>query len=180
MVPLMAPMVLLERTATPWTVVEAGYSSLVTLGWKQGGPSPFLTERARIRAPQVIQYAAVPGAAMLVSPAGAVVLWTGDAGEVDAVRVARSVAGLGARHEVTSFRIGTACVHAAPVCHGWMLCVLSTSGVNPSFVIERLRRASYVLALALVDGVAPGGPGDAGSGGAPAEVSAALLPARKN
>lgn len=117
---------------------------------------------------------------MLVSPAGAVVLSTGDAAEVDAARVARTVVGLGARHEVTSFRLGTVCVHAAPVCQGWMLFVLSTAGVNPTFVIERLRRASYVLALALVDGVDPGGPGDAGSGGAAAEVFAARLPARKN
>jgi hypothetical protein len=117
---------------------------------------------------------------MLVSPAGAVVLSTGDAAEVDATRVARTVVGLGARHAVTSFRIGTTCVHAATVSHGWMLCVLSTAGVNPTFVIERLRRASHVLALALADGVAPGGPGDAGSGGAPAEVFAARLSARKN
>ena len=81
----------------------------------------------------------------------------------------------GRRH----FRVGTTCVHAAPVCHGWTLCVLSTAGVHPSFVVDRLRRASHVLALALVDGVAPD-PQASGNGGAPAEVFAARLPARRS
>jgi len=102
----------------------------------------------------------------------------GDLADVDTARVARRAA-LGAREDRTSFWIGTTCVHAAAVCRGWKLCVLSTAGVSPSFVIERLRGARYVLALALVDGVAPSGPGDSGSG-APAEVFAARASARQN
>jgi hypothetical protein len=107
---------------------------------------------------------------MLVSPSGAVVLFSGDAAEVDAGRIARRATVLSAGHEVTSFRAGTVCVHVAPVCQGWTLCVLSTAGVHPSFVIERLRRASHVLALALEDGVGTRGPGGSGDGGAPAEA----------
>ena len=103
---------------------------------------------------------------MLVSPSGAVVLFSGDAPEADAGRIARTATALGASHEVTSFRVGTVCVQAAPVCQGWTLCVLSTAGVHPSFVIERLRRASHVLALALEDGVGRGGHGGSGDGGA--------------
>lgn len=139
--------------------------------WSTGGSSPFLTERARTRAPQVLCYAAVPGAAMLVSPSGAVVLFDGDAGEVDVGSMARSVAARAASAGVSSFRFGTTCVHAAPIGRGWALCVLSTAGVHPSFVIERLRRASHVLALALADGVDPAAGGGSGQGGAPAEVS---------
>ena len=147
-------------------------------GWRIGGPSPFLTERARTRAPQVLAYAAAPGAAMLVAPSGAVVLFSGEATEVDAARIGRAAAAaLGATRDVSSFRVGTTCAHAAPVCHGWTLCVLSTAGVQPSLVIERLRRASHVLALALFDGNTPP-PGDSGSGGAPAEVFAARPPDR--
>lgn len=150
-----------------------------TGGWSVGGPSPFLTERARTRAPQVVSYAAVAGAAMLVSPRGAVVLSSGEASEVDAGRIAESVASLGASDAISSFRVGTACVYAAPVCSGWALCVVSTTGVQPSVVIERLRRASHVPALALADSNAPG-PHGSGSGGAPAEVFAARLPPRKS
>ena len=116
---------------------------------------------------------------MLVSPSGAVVLISGDAEEADADRIARTATALGAARAVTSFRAGTACVHAAPVCNGWTLCVLSTVGVHPSFVIERLRRASYVLALALEDGVGTGGHGS-GDGGAPAEVFLLRMPERKH
>ena len=116
---------------------------------------------------------------MLVSPSGTVVLIRGDAPEADADRIARTAAALGAAHAVTSFRAGTVCVHAAPVCHGWTLCVLSTVGVHPSFVIERLRRASHVLALALEDGVRTGGRGGSSDGGAPAEVFSLRVPERK-
>lgn len=56
-------------------------------GWNAKGLSPFLSERARSRAPQVLSYAAVTGAAMLVSPSGEVVLFSG-AAEVDAERIA--------------------------------------------------------------------------------------------
>ncbi len=116
---------------------------------------------------------------MLVSPSGAVVLFSGDADEADTDRIARTATALGAGRTVTSFRSGAVCVHAAPVCHGWTLCVLSTVGVHPSFVIERLRRAGYVLALALEDGVRPGGHGS-GDGGAPAEVFLLRMPERKH
>jgi hypothetical protein len=147
--------------------------SLSIDGWHSGGPSPFLTERARIRAPQILSYAAVPGAAMLVAPSGAVVLFSGEASELDVSRIGQAVAALGGSHDMSTFRVGTACVHAARVCQGWTLCVLSTAGMAPSFVIERLRRASNVLALALVDGVRPDAAGGSGSGGAAAAVFAA-------
>jgi hypothetical protein len=145
------------------------YAAVVAIGgWQLGGPSPFLTERARTRAPQVLSYAAVPGAAMLVAASGAVVLYSGEVSENDASRIGKAVAALGGHHDGSSFRVGTTCVHGALVCQGWTLCVLSTSGVHPSLVIERLRRASKVLALALFDGVPPDSAGSAGSGGAPA------------
>lgn len=117
---------------------------------------------------------------MLLSPSGAVVLFSGDASEVDTERIARTVTALGAHHAVTSFSAGSVCVHAAPVCHGWTLCVLSTVGVHPSFVIERLRRASYVLALALEDGVERGGRGGSSDGGAPAEMFVSRAAERKH
>ena len=148
-------------------------------GWNAKGLSPFLSERARSRAPQILSYAAVTGAAMLVSPSGEVVLFSGTA-EVDVERVVRVAAALGGASAVTSFAEGTTCIHAAPVCMGWMLCILSTVGAYPGQVIERLRRASEVLALALVDGVATGSGGGPGPDGAPAEVFAARLPARRN
>jgi hypothetical protein len=149
-------------------------------GWNAKGLSPFLSERARSRAPQVLSYAAVTGAAMLVSPSGKIVLFSGTAAEVDVERIVRVAAALGGASAVTSFAEGTTCVHAAPVCMGWMLCVLSTVGTYPGQVIERLRRASVVLALALVDGVAPGSGGGPGPDGAPAQVFADRLPARRN
>jgi hypothetical protein len=149
-------------------------------GWNAKGLSPFLSERALSRAPQVLSYAAVTGAAVPVSPRGEVVLFSGST-EVDIERIARLAAALGGTSAVVSFAEGTTCVHAAPVCMGWMLCILSTVGVYPGQVVERLHRASAVLALALVDGVAPGsGGGRSGPDGAPAEVFAARLPARKN
>jgi hypothetical protein len=151
---------------------------MVTGTWNLGGASPFLSERARTRAPQVLLYAAVAGAAMLISPAGAVVLFSGEAPEIDIARVARSAAALSG-HDSISFRVGATCVHAAPVCLGWVLCVLSTAGVQPSLVIDRLRRASHVLALALTDGVRPGGSSGSGGGSAPNEVFAERLSERK-
>ena len=142
-------------------------------GWKLGGASPFLTERARVRAPEILAYVGIAGAAMLVSPAGVVVLVSGDATEVDAGRIARIAAARRDGEAVWSFRVGSTCVHTASVCHGWTLCVLSTAGVPPSLVSDRLRRASYVLALALMDGVEPVGGVGGGNSGAPAEVSIA-------
>jgi hypothetical protein len=145
--------------------------------WKSSGLSPFLTDRARDRAPQILSFAAVTGAAMLVSPSGEVVLFSG-AAEVDVERIARLARALGGADAVTSFAEGTTCVHAAPI---WMLCVLSTVGAYPGDVIERMRRASAVLGLALVDGVTPGSGGHGpASGGAPAEVFAVRAAHRKS
>jgi hypothetical protein len=70
--------------------------------WKRSGLSPFLSERARSRAPQVLSYAAVTGAALLVSPTGEVVLFAGTA-EADLERVARLAAHLGGTTAVVSF-----------------------------------------------------------------------------
>jgi hypothetical protein len=149
--------------------------------WNTTGLSPFLSERARSRAPEILSYAAVTGAAMLVSPNGEVVLFTGAAAELDIERIARRARGFGGSENVVSFSDATTCIHAGPVCRGWMLCVLSTMGAAPAQVIERLRRASSVLALALVDG---GGArsrgGGSGSGGLPAEVFARQPSPRKN
>ena len=118
--------------------------------WSSSGLSPFLSERARSRAPQILSFAAVTGAAMLVSPHGEVVLVSGSS-EVDIERVVRLAEALGGSSKVVSFTHDGTCVHAAPVCLGWMLCVLSTVGAYPGQIIERLQRASAVLALALVD-----------------------------
>jgi hypothetical protein len=149
-------------------------------GWSRSGLSPFLSERARSRAPQVLSYAAVTGAAMLVSPRGEVVLLSGST-EADIERVARLAEHRGGANAVVSFSHDNTCVHAAPVCMGWMLCIMSTVGAYPGQVIERLHRATAVLALALVDGVSAGGGGGGhGPDGAPAEVFAARLQARKN
>lgn len=142
-----------------------------TGSWKLGGASPFLTERAQARAPQVLAYAAVAGAAMIVSATGEIVLSSGEAIEVDLARIARIAASCDA---VRSFRHGTICVHIAPISRGWSLCVLSTAGVQPMLVVERLRRASYVLALALIDGMPPNQGGPNGEGGAPAELFARI------
>ena len=147
--------------------------------WKLTGASPFLTDRARTRAPLVLSYAGVTGGALLVSPSGDVVLASGAADEADADRIVRAATALGAAGELRSFRMGKTCVHAGPVSRGWMLCILSTGGVHPSAVIERLRRASHVLALALVD-VVPSNTGESGSGGAPATAFNAAVPARRN
>jgi hypothetical protein len=38
--------------------------------WTTPGVSAFFTERARSRAPQILSYAAVGGAALLVAPSG--------------------------------------------------------------------------------------------------------------
>ena len=149
--------------------------------WNAKGLSPFLSERARSRAPQVLSYAAVTGAAMLVSPSGEIALFSGAAAELDLARVARVASGRSGGEAITSFMCGTACVHAAPVCMGWTLCLLSTAGVYPGLVLERLRRASAVLAMALVDGPSPrSGGGDSGNGAPPAEAFAARLPTRRN
>jgi hypothetical protein len=150
--------------------------------WNAKGLSPFLSERARNRAPQILSYAAVTGAAMLVSPSGEVALFSGAAPEVDVTRIARVAQARCGTSAVASFPWGSICVHSVPVSMGWVLCVLSTGGASPGHVIERARRASAVLALALADSGVPnagGGDGSPGSG-APAEVLAARLAERKN
>lgn len=140
-------------------------------GWNANGLSPFLSERARRRAPQVLSYAAITGAAILVSPSGEIVLFSGAAAEIDVERVARLAARLGGRDDVVSFAEAGACVHAAPVCMGWMLCIVSTVGASAGQIVERLRRACAVLALALVDGPSPrSSGGERGGGGAPSEA----------
>ena len=139
-------------------------------GWTLGGPSPFLTERARIRAPQVIEYAAATGAAALISPDGQVVLFGGSAPDIDLGRVARTARIVGAARSHASFRVGDACVHAGPVRDGWTLCIVSVTELTPVVTIDRLRKAAHVLALALVDGMPSGSPGTGGSHGpAPAQ-----------
>ena len=100
--------------------------------WRANGLSPFLSERARIRAPEILSFAAVTGAAMLVSPRGEVVLASGSTSDADGDRIARIARAQGGGERITSFTFGTICVHTAPVCMGWMLCVLSTSGVSSS------------------------------------------------
>jgi hypothetical protein len=140
--------------------------------------SPFLTDRARARVPQVLEWAAIAGAAVLLSPEGIVVATAGRDTDLAEARIARvlrerrgSVAG-----EVRSFSLRPdACVHALALGMGWTLCVVSTLGVRPRVVLERLRRAGRVLALAFVEGALPT-PGErgrgSGGGGAPAEVFA--------
>lgn len=139
---------------------------------------PFRSERAAARAPEILSYCALAGGAFLISPSGAVALRTGSAADIDATRVARVALARASRHEgnILSFVDGRTCVYAAAVGQGWTLCVLSTLGVQPVALVERLRRASHVLALALVDS-GPRGPGGnpPNDGGAPAEVFAALL-----
>ncbi len=118
---------------------------------------------------------------MLVSPAGDVVMTSGDLAEVDLAHVARVAHGLGGGGDVVSFKHENVCVHAAPVAVGWVLCVLSTVGAAPNVIVERLGRASRVLALALADGPGPvRDDGGAGGGAAPAEVFASRLPSRRS
>jgi hypothetical protein len=139
---------------------------------------PFRSERAAARAPEILRYCALAGGAFLISPSGAVSLRSGSAMEIDTARVARVALARASRHrgDVLSFVTGRTCVYAAAIGQGWTLCVLSTLGAQPVAIIERLRRASRVLALALVDG-SPGGPvgSPPNDGGAPAEVFAARL-----
>ncbi|MBK6694775.1 MAG: hypothetical protein IPG50_21575 [Myxococcales bacterium] len=137
------------------------------------GPVPFLSDRARQRAPQILAYAAVTGAAMLISPAGEVVLFHGSAVDVDATALARRVARAAARGdgEVATLAYEGACVHATALTMGWTLCVVSNLGSAPPTVLDRLQRAGKAMRLALLDVPPPSGGGSAsGSGGAPAEM----------
>ena len=139
--------------------------------WSTPGVSPFFTERARSRASQILSYAAVGGAALLVDPSGEIVMASGSIGGIDAERLARLARGA-ASGPRGSFKVGSACVHVTPITAGWTLCAVST-GIPPGVILERLRRASAVMALALVDGGET--PGSAGGGpapsGAPVEIA---------
>jgi hypothetical protein len=148
--------------------------------WSDKGLSPFLTERARSRAPHILSYAASGGAALLISPRGDVALLEGAAPELNLERLARVTQGRCGCSVTVSFAWGSTCVYGIPIAMGWVLCVLPADGVHPGHVLERLRRASAVLALAFEDGGIP----NAGNGGAPPEGGApahAFVPtARKN
>jgi hypothetical protein len=137
--------------------------------------SPFGTPRAAARAPQVLEYAAAMGSAILVSPSGAIAMTAG-AADVDFGPIARIATTLASRtresEEPISFPHGTSCVHVARVSAGWTLCAVVTFDVAPAAIAERLRRAAYVLGLALRD-APPFTPGS-GNGGAAAEVFVAL------
>jgi hypothetical protein len=86
------------------------------MGTYATGASPFLSERARARAPQILSYAAVAGSAFLVSPSGEVVLFTGSSTDVDVVRAAHVASRrLATGGDLVSFRHEDLCVHAAPV-----------------------------------------------------------------
>ena len=144
------------------------------MGWRAAPLSPFVSERARSRAPQILAFAGLTGAAALVAPDNEIVLSSGTAADIDLTHVACVARMVGGGRGVVSFREGASCVHAKPVVDGWMLCIVSTFGVTPALVIDRLERASHVLALALRDGGGVGG-GSTGSGpsGASAEVALA-------
>lgn len=135
--------------------------------WGAPGISPFFTDRARSRAPQILSYAAVGGAALLVAPSGELVMVSGSVAGIDLQRVARLARGMSSTRG--PFKIGDACVHAAPVTAGWTLCAIAV-GIDPRIIADRLRRASGVMALALVDGGASGSGGSAPSG-SPAEIA---------
>lgn len=146
--------------------------------WKLRDAYAFMTERARTRAPQIIDYAAAPGAAFLVAPNGEIVLEGGTTVDIDVVRVARKASAFVASRDSAVFVERRTCVHAVSVHDGWTLCVLSTGGLASELVRDRTKRAAHVLALALVDGVRGGG-SDRGSGGAPADARVDLPSRRK-
>ena len=127
------------------------------VGYRSAGSSPFLTARAKARAPHIMEYAASAGAAVLISPSGASVI---ECGTVDAIDVARIVRSVGVQHATDahrSFRADAFCVHVAPVVDGFVLCIVSADAIAPAFTAERLRKAARVLALALMDGRSHGG-----------------------
>lgn len=153
---------------------ELPFTSMSSGRWRALGVSPFFTERARDRAPQILSYASVGGAALLVAPSGEIVMMSGNSSGFDLDRVARLVS-TASSDPRRSFKVGSACVHLTPVTAGWTLCAVST-GIQPGVILERLRRASAVMALALVDGgTVPGSPGGGSApSGAPAEVALAV------
>ena len=149
-------------------------------GWRIGGPSPFFTERARERAPVIVDYAAAPGAAFLLSPAGDVVLYSGSIDDAEASRIAGAIRTRGGADGVRFLRFDGKWVHFASVCRGWCLCVVTTTAADSDETLDRTRRASRVLAMALVDGGSPGNSGGAAPSGAPAEVFAELPRRRRS
>jgi hypothetical protein len=142
------------------------------------GVSPFLTERARERAPKILEYAATPGVAMLISPHGDAVMTSGAVQDVDVESVARAAFAVGARRQLTSFRLQSGCVHVARLSGRWLLCVVAFVELTPGAALERLRKAANVFRLALVDGGAPHTSGDGGASGAPAQAFVTV--AKKN
>jgi hypothetical protein len=135
---------------------------------------PFSTEHARNRAEDVLAYVGVTGAAMLVSPEGEVAMTRGAVDALDVQAVARTATSSGAADRLVHFTVGGACVHAAPVFGGWVLCVVSTYPVAPVEMTERVAKAAYVLRPAFTDGTRGITPRRPGGGGEPptAEVFA--------
>jgi len=86
---------------------------------------------------------------------------------LDVDRVARVASGAARR----SFKLGSACVHVMPITAGWVLCAISNSAIEPRIILERLRRAGAVMALALVDGGSSGAPDGGAPSGSPASVA---------
>jgi hypothetical protein len=109
---------------------------------------------------------------MLVSPKGEVVMVSGSAAEVNLAKIAGDAIALGAAETHRSFKVGNACVHALPITMGWTLCAISTVAVHPGPIVERLRRASAVMALALTDAPPRFGGGGSSPTGAPSVASA--------
>jgi hypothetical protein len=143
------------------------------MGWRIA--EGFVTERARLRAPQILEYLGVVGAALLVSPTGRVVLSSGAVeDDVDAEGIARRLAAVvpDKAEIVRSIRMHNTCIHALSIGHGWMLCALGTNGIDPGIVTTRLKRAGHVLDLALRDGwpSSPTGGGGSAPSGAPAHA----------
>jgi hypothetical protein len=112
---------------------------------------------------------------MLVTPKGEVVMVSGSAADVNLAKIARQANALGAAETRRAFKVGSACVHALPITMGWMLIVVSTVAVHPGPILERLRRASAVMALALVDVDPPTSPG----GGSSPSGAAPVISARR-
>ena len=126
------------------------------------GAWPFATPRAWARAPRVLEHAAAGGAAALVAPGGDVVLVAGEVDALDLARVARAARRLGAERRAVVFRAGCSCVHTAPIVRGWVLCVVWPPELASPASLGRLHASAHVLALALLDGSANGGPGSQG------------------
>jgi hypothetical protein len=130
-----------------------------------------------MRAPQALEYAALAGAAIVVSPAGEIVLARGASPELDLGRVARVAAAL-VEDDTKTFAFGTTCAHAAPIGRGWTMCVVSTHDVQPAVAADRLRRASRILKMALLDAAPRPGP-TPGPDAPPAQDFATMLRPRR-